>query len=198
MIFPAAAALAWAVLAYVCIDFGFWQKIFPARRRQRIASGAPAPRRRSRRRCWSSCSPISTSAAGMCAAAHVDGIWLIFLRGPGRPRGLRRAGRRGRRADLARHRSPASASSSSSTCPTHGFDRAVMLIPTWLLLLVWVTAAGFTVTGHADQRSRLAGADRRARADRHADRLHGHAERLCERRARVRARSRTSSARRWR
>ncbi|MDR3409221.1 MAG: 7TM-DISM domain-containing protein, partial [Methylovirgula sp.] len=28
VIFPAAAALAWAVLAYVCIDFGFWDKIF--------------------------------------------------------------------------------------------------------------------------------------------------------------------------
>ena len=28
LIFPAAAALAWTVLAYVCIDFGFWRKIF--------------------------------------------------------------------------------------------------------------------------------------------------------------------------
>ena len=28
VIFPAAAALAWAVLGYVCIDFGFWDKIF--------------------------------------------------------------------------------------------------------------------------------------------------------------------------
>ena len=28
VIFPAAAALAWAVLAYVSIDFGFWSKIF--------------------------------------------------------------------------------------------------------------------------------------------------------------------------
>src|SRR6202035_3282184 len=28
VIFPAAAALAWTVLAYVCIDFGFWSKIF--------------------------------------------------------------------------------------------------------------------------------------------------------------------------
>ena len=28
VIFPAAAALAWAVLAYVCIDFGFWNKLF--------------------------------------------------------------------------------------------------------------------------------------------------------------------------
>ncbi len=29
IIFPAAAALAWAVLAYACIDFGFFQRIFP-------------------------------------------------------------------------------------------------------------------------------------------------------------------------
>ena len=28
LVFPAAAALAWAVFAYVCIDFGFWRKIF--------------------------------------------------------------------------------------------------------------------------------------------------------------------------
>src|SRR6202042_1441694 len=31
-----------------------------------------------------------------------------------------------------------------------GFDRAVMLIPTWFLLLVWVAAAGLTVTGTFD------------------------------------------------
>ena len=30
---------------------------------------------------------------------------------------------------------------------THGFDRAVLLIPTWFLLVVWVIAAGLTVTG---------------------------------------------------
>jgi len=30
---------------------------------------------------------------------------------------------------------------------THGFDRAVLLIPTWLLLVVWVIAAGLTVEG---------------------------------------------------
>src|SRR5260370_4340590 len=28
LIFPAAAALAWTALAYVCIDFGFWRKTF--------------------------------------------------------------------------------------------------------------------------------------------------------------------------
>src|SRR6185312_1274484 len=30
---------------------------------------------------------------------------------------------------------------------THGFDRAVLLIPTWLLLVVWTVAAGMAVTG---------------------------------------------------
>src|SRR5213075_2851199 len=30
---------------------------------------------------------------------------------------------------------------------THGFDRAVLLIPTWFLLVVWVIAAGMTLGG---------------------------------------------------
>jgi diguanylate cyclase (GGDEF)-like protein/PAS domain S-box-containing protein len=30
---------------------------------------------------------------------------------------------------------------------THGFDRAVLLIPTWLLLVVWTLGAGLAVTG---------------------------------------------------
>jgi diguanylate cyclase (GGDEF)-like protein/PAS domain S-box-containing protein len=30
---------------------------------------------------------------------------------------------------------------------THGFDRAVLLIPTWLLLVVWVASAGLAVLG---------------------------------------------------
>src|SRR6202007_1011069 len=30
---------------------------------------------------------------------------------------------------------------------THGFDRAVLLLPTWFLLVVWAIAAGLTITG---------------------------------------------------
>jgi hypothetical protein len=30
---------------------------------------------------------------------------------------------------------------------THGYDRAVMLTPTWFLLLVWVIATAFAVSG---------------------------------------------------
>ena len=61
---------------------------------------------------------------------------------------------------------------------THGFDRAVLLIPTWFLLVVWAIAAVMTVTGMRHQRHRRPGAARRPRADRHADRLHGDAARL--------------------
>ena len=60
----------------------------------------------------------------------------------------------------------------------------IMLVPTWLLLIAWVTAAGFTVMGQLTARPRSARPDRRARADRHADRLHGHAARLRRRRLR--------------
>ena len=104
----------------------------------------------------------------------------------------------GRRAHLDRGGRRRSASSSSLHLATHGYDRAVMLIPTWLLLVVWVAAAGFTVTGQLVDRPRAAGADRRPRADRDADRLHRDAARLRRRRARAGPRSATPSAGRWR
>ena len=57
VIFPAAAALAWAVLAYVSIDFGFLHRLFTfggeADRVSRSVAEAP-------RHCWCSCSPTST------------------------------------------------------------------------------------------------------------------------------------------
>ena len=68
---------------------------------------------------------------------------------------------------------------------THGYDRAIMLIPTWVLLLVWVVGGGLHRHRAAHQRPRAAGADRRARADRDADRLHGDAARLRRRRLRA-------------
>ena len=67
VIFPAAAALAWAVLAYVCIDFGFWTKIFGTVGRTPTEYGAPARKPFSLPRCSSFSSPISISTAGTCA-----------------------------------------------------------------------------------------------------------------------------------
>ena len=67
---------------------------------------------------------------------------------------------------------------------THGFDRAIMLIPTWFLLLVWVCAAGFTVTGWLTNDLVSPALIGGLVLHRHADRLHRHAERLRQRRPR--------------
>ena len=145
IIFPAAAALAWAVLGYVCIDFGFWHRLF--------TYGGNADR-------------VSRSIAEAVLAAtllvflfaylnlsrwhvrygHIAASWLLFLAAL---------------VAFALYDAPVAAGVARIMLATvaavgfvlviylstHGYDRAVMLIPTWLLLLAWVTAAGFAVTG---------------------------------------------------
>ena len=145
VIFPAAAALAWAVLAYVCIDFGFWDKIFGI-----DATGD---------RIWRAGAEAVLSATLVVflfaylnlnrwhvRASHVAAVWLLFLAAL---------------VGLAVYDPPIAAGVARISLATvaavgfilviylatHGFDRAVMLIPTWFLLLVWVCAAAFTVTG---------------------------------------------------
>ncbi|KPQ12714.1 MAG: PAS domain S-box/diguanylate cyclase (GGDEF) domain [Saliniramus fredricksonii] len=146
VIFPAAAAIAWAVLAYAGIDFGFFQRVFPVEE--------PAER-------------IYRAAAEAILAAtllvflfaylnlnrwhvrygYVTLFWLAFLAAlvglavidPPVAAGVARvsiAAVAGIGFLLVLH------------LATLGYDRAVMLIPTWLLLIAWVTAAGFTVTGY--------------------------------------------------
>jgi diguanylate cyclase (GGDEF)-like protein/PAS domain S-box-containing protein len=145
VIFPAAAALAWAVLAYAGLDFGFFQRIFPL---------TPAIER------------IYRAGAEVVLAAtllvflfaylnlsrwhvrysHITFIWILGLAGL---------------VGLAVFDAPMAAGIARISIAavatigfvlilhlaTHGYERAVMLIPTWFLLLVWVTAAGFTVVG---------------------------------------------------
>ena len=182
LIFPAAAALAWAVLAYACIDFGFFQRIFPITEttEQVYRAGAEAVL-------------AATLLVFLFAYlnlnrwhvrySHVTAFWLVFLGalvGAGRRRS---AGGLGRCAHLDRGVAGIGFMLVLHLA-THGYDRAVMLVPTWLLLVAWVTAAA-SPSPASSPRSRAAGADRRPRADRHADRLHGDAARL--RRRRVRA-----------
>ncbi len=145
VIFPAAAALAWAVLGYVCIDFGFWHKLF--------AVGGEADR-------------LSRSVAEAVLAAtlfvflfaylhlnrwhvrygHIGLAWLVFLTAL---------------VGFALFDAPVAAGVARIMLATvaavgfilvlylstHGYDRAVMLIPTWFLLLVWVGTAGLAVMG---------------------------------------------------
>ena len=145
VIFPAAAALAWAVLAYVCIDFGFWNKLFG------VTGSAD--------RIWRA-GAESVLAATLLVflfaylnlsrwhvrASHVALVWLLFLAAL---------------VGLAVYDAPVAAGIARISLATiasvgfvlvlylalNGYDRAVMLIPTWFLLLVWVCAAGLTVTG---------------------------------------------------
>lgn len=145
IVFPAAAALAWAVLAYAGLDFGFFQRIFPL---------SPAAERIYR-----------AGAEAVLAATllvflfaylnlarwhvrygHVTAAWLIGLGGlialavfdPPMASGVARMSIAAVAAVgfiLVLH------------LASHGYDRAIMLIPTWFLLSVWVTATGFTISG---------------------------------------------------
>ncbi len=146
VIFPAAAALAWAVLVYVCIDFGFWQKI--------LGSGGSSDQ------IWRASAETFLAATlsvflfaylnlsrWHVRASHVVIGWLALLT---------------LLAGIAIYDPPVAAGVARISLATvaivgfilviylalHGIDRAVMLIPTWFLLFMWVCAAAFTVTGY--------------------------------------------------
>jgi diguanylate cyclase (GGDEF)-like protein/PAS domain S-box-containing protein len=145
VMFPAAAGLAWAVLVYIGVDFGFWGKVFD------MSSGAE--------RVWRASAEAILAATLLVFLfaylnlnrwhvrySHITYGWLAFL---------------GSLVALALF-DPAVASGIARASlaaiavfgfglivylSTHGFDRAVLLIPTWLLLLVWVGAASMTIAG---------------------------------------------------
>jgi diguanylate cyclase (GGDEF)-like protein/PAS domain S-box-containing protein len=146
VMFPAAAALSWAVLVYIGVDFGFWGKVFD------MSSGAE--------RIWRASGEAILAATLLVFLfaylnlnrwhvryAHITVGWLAFL---------------GALVAVALF-APAVASGIARMSlffiavlgfglvvylSTHGFDRAVMLIPTWLLLVVWVFGAALTVLGY--------------------------------------------------
>jgi diguanylate cyclase (GGDEF)-like protein/PAS domain S-box-containing protein len=146
VMFPAAAALGWAVLIYIGIDFGFWAKVFD------MSPGAE--------RVWRASGEAILAATLLVFLfaylnlnrwhvryAHITAGWLAFL---------------GAMVAVALF-SPEVASGIARISlfliavlgfalvvylSTHHYDRAVMLIPTWFLLVVWVFGAGLTVLGY--------------------------------------------------
>jgi len=145
VMFPAAAALGWAVLVYIGTDFGFWGKVFD------LSAGTE--------RVWRASGEAILAATLVVFLfaylnlnrwhvryAHITAGWLVFL---------------GALTAIAVF-NPAVASGVARISlaivavmgvglvvylATHGFDRAVLLIPTWLLLVIWVFAASLAVTG---------------------------------------------------
>ncbi|HEY5278274.1 MAG TPA: EAL domain-containing protein [Pseudolabrys sp.] len=145
MMFPAAAALGWAVLIYIGIDFGFWSKVFD------MTAGAE--------RVWRACGEAILSATLLVFLfaylnlsrwhvryAHITIAWLAALAAliavavfdPAIASGIAR---------LSLALIAVAGLGLVIYLSTHGFDRAVLLIPTWLLLVVWTFAAGLCVTG---------------------------------------------------
>ena len=146
MIFPAAAALAWAVFAYVCIDFGFWRKMFGLEDASE--------------RIWRA-GVEATIAATLIVFLfaylnlrrwhvrymHFALVWLLLMAAV---------------VGLSVFNAPVAAGVARISIATvagvglllilslaaRGSDRAVMLIPTWYLLAVWVAAAGATALGY--------------------------------------------------
>lgn len=146
LIFPAAAAFAWAVLAYLTIDFGYWHQVFRLQTEndQAYRAGAEA-----------------TLAATLLIflftylnlsrwhvrLSHAGALWLLGLLAL---------------VALAVFQAPVAAGIARISLAAigivgfglivylalKGFDRAIMLIPTWLILLVWLFGAAVTVTGH--------------------------------------------------
>jgi diguanylate cyclase (GGDEF)-like protein/PAS domain S-box-containing protein len=145
VMFPAAAALGWAVLALLSIDFGFWDRLFDL-----------GPLRDGTWRAGAEAILAATLIVFLVAylnlgrwhvrLVHIAAAWLIGL--------IALVG-------LALVDAPVAAGIARMSLAAvavlglglvvwlslHGYDRAVMLVPTWFLLLVWVAAAGLTVSG---------------------------------------------------
>ncbi|MEM7289051.1 MAG: PAS domain-containing protein, partial [Pseudomonadota bacterium] len=143
--FPATAALAWGVLAYICVDFGFWNKIIST-------PAANDPFWRAGTEVFLSASLVIFVYAYLSLNRwhprfiHLVIGWilaLIILMGVAVFEPSFAAG-------LARFSMTATVLMGLGLIPYLAFnryDRAIMLVPTWLLLCAWVIAAAFTVTG---------------------------------------------------
>ncbi|HVY20335.1 MAG TPA: EAL domain-containing protein [Bauldia sp.] len=143
--FPATAALAWAVLVYLCVDFGFWNRVI------NVAPGADQSWRGGAEVFLAASLVIFTYTYLNLNRWHVRYRdvtigWLIglaVLLGVAVIEPSVAAG-------IARFSIGLTGILGFAVIvylATHKYDRAIMLIPTWVLLLVWTFAAWLTVTG---------------------------------------------------
>ena len=146
--FPATAALAWAVLAYICIDFDFWQKLVP------ILPGEE--------RIWRAGTEVALaftlvlflfaylnlnrwhgflSIFTVVVLAALGGLGALAAFDPAVASGI---------ALMSLGATALIGLGVIITLSIKGFDRAIMLIPTWVLIILWLTAGWMTVTGRID------------------------------------------------
>ncbi len=144
--FPATAALAWGVLAYVCVDFGFWGRIIST-------EVATDPFWRAGAEVFLAASFVVFVYAYLSLNrwhtqfAYLIMGWilaLIIIMGIAIFEPDVAAG-------IARFSTAATVILGIVLIPYlawNRFDRAVMLVPTWILLIAWMVAAGAAVTGN--------------------------------------------------
>jgi len=156
--FPATAALAWAVFAYISIDFGFWGRVFQS------SSGHMAT--------WRAGTEVVLAGALLVFVytylhlhrwhvrySHLAVLWLFGLAllvgviaiDPSVAAGVAR---------MSLGLTAVVGIGIVLWLALRGFDRAIMLIPTWIILLFWVSAAWLAVTariGHPVVQPALAG-----------------------------------------
>ncbi|MEQ8400544.1 MAG: EAL domain-containing protein [Roseitalea porphyridii] len=146
--FPAAAALAWAILAYVSIDFGFVSQFGV------LATDAI--------RTWRAMAEVAVVATlGLFLFTHLSLdrwsdrmrwgalIWLLGIGALAALVGYDPAVAAGI-ARLALAATAAFGLALIIVLSLRGFDKAIMLIPAWSLLLAWVAAGWMTITGQVD------------------------------------------------
>jgi diguanylate cyclase (GGDEF)-like protein/PAS domain S-box-containing protein len=145
IMFPAAAALGWAVLVYIGIDFGFWGRVFA------LSADSEQIWRASGEAILAATLVVFLFAylnlnRWHVRYSHITAGWLAFLAAL---------------VALALYEPPIASGIARISLlfvavlgfavvvylSFHGFDRAVLLIPTWFLLVVWVIAAALAVMG---------------------------------------------------
>lgn len=145
VIFPASAALAWSVLAYAGLDFGFFQRIFP------LSQAAEQIYRAAAETVLAATLLIFLFAYLNLARWHVRYGYLTVLWLAGLIALAALAAFDPPTASGVARMSIAAVAAVGLVLVMHlaaqGYDRAIMLIPTWLLLTVWVAAGAFTVQG---------------------------------------------------
>ncbi len=145
LVFPATALVAWAALSYLCVDFGFWHKLFQLSSEDngtyRAASEAAFAASivfflyiYLNLRLWHSW----ISFAFLCWIAAQFG--LIFF-------ALIDAQMTAAFARLSFVPIAAIGSAAIGFLALRGQERALSLVPSWMLFMVWLFAAAVTVTG---------------------------------------------------
>jgi diguanylate cyclase (GGDEF)-like protein/PAS domain S-box-containing protein len=144
-IFPATALVAWAALVYFCVDFGFWSKLF-----------AVGPDRTATYRAAAEAGLAASLALFLYTFLRI-GLWHVWIRSvflvwiaaqfllvgiaivdPQTAAGLARSST----IIIA-----AVGTVLIAYFALRGQDRALSLIPSWMLLIVWLLGASMIVTG---------------------------------------------------